>query len=107
MQARLVPEDQEDEIRIKEMGLQDPRQLLLMKDLVRGDDVIFAATGITDGDLLQGVRYFGRKATTHSIVMRGKTGTVRLVQATHMLDKKPQYVARIAPCAKETNSPNG
>ena len=70
-----------------------------MKDLVRGDDVIFAATGITDGDLLQGVRYFGSKATTHSIVMRSKTGTVRLIQATHQLDKKPRYVARSSSCS--------
>ncbi len=99
MQGRLMPEDEEDEARIKEMGLQDPRQLLTMKDLVRGDDVIFAATGITDGDLLQGVRYFGSKATTHSIVMRSKTGTVRLIQATHQLDKKPRYVARSSSCS--------
>ncbi len=98
MQGRLVPEDEEDEIRIREMGLKNPRQLLLMQDLVKGDDVIFAATGITDGDFLQGVRYFGRQATTHSIVMRGKTGTVRLIQATHMLDKKPHYVARKTTC---------
>lgn len=95
IQGRLVPEDDEERERIKQMGLKDPEQLLKMEDLIRGDDVIFAATGITDGDLLQGVRYSGNKATTHSVVMRSITGTVRFIQATHRLDLKPHYVARI------------
>lgn len=93
-QARLTPEDEDDRKRIKEMGLADPEQLLLMEDLIKGNDVIFAASGITDGDLLQGVRYSGDRATTHSVVMRSMTGTVRFVQATHCLDIKPHYVAR-------------
>ncbi len=94
IQGRLVPEDEEEIARIKEMGLEDPRQLLLMEDLIRGDDVIFAATGITDGDFLQGVRYAGTTATTHSLVMRSVTGTIRLIKATHQLRLKPHYVAR-------------
>ncbi len=94
IQGRLVPEDDEETARIKEMGLEDPRQLLLMEDLIRGDDVIFAATGITDGDFLQGVRYSGTTATTHSLVMRSITGTIRLIKATHQLRLKPHYVAR-------------
>ncbi len=94
IQGRLVPEDEEEIARIKEMGLEDPRQLLLMEDLIRGDDVIFAATGITDGDFLQGVRYAGTTATTHSLVMRSVTGTIRLIKATHQLHLKPHYVAR-------------
>ncbi len=94
IQGRLVPEDDAETARIKEMGLEDPRQLLLMEDLIRGDDVIFAATGITDGDFLQGVRYAGTTATTHSLVMRSVTGTIRLIKATHQLRLKPHYVAR-------------
>ena len=70
------------------MGLRDIKAVLTLSDLVRGNDVIFAATGITDGDLLRGVRYLGEKATTHSMVMRSKTGTIRLVEATHLLAKK-------------------
>jgi len=95
MQARLIAEDDTDRKRIIEMGLQDPEQLLLIDDLIKGDDVIFSATGITDGDFLQGVRYAGNIATTHSVVMRGLTGTVRFIQATHRLDLKPHFVARI------------
>lgn len=94
MQGRLLPENQEEKNRVVEMGLQDTSQLLKMEDLIAGDDVIFTATGITDGDFLQGVRYAGDCATTHSVVMRSMTGTVRFVQATHRLDKKPHFVAR-------------
>lgn len=89
MQARLWPENEGEEERACQMGLADPRQILRLEDLVKGDDVIFAATGITDGDLLRGVRYFGNGAKTHSIVMRSKTGTVRFIEAIHRLDKKP------------------
>ncbi len=97
IQGRLAPEDEEEEARIRKMGLRDPRQLLLMEDLIRGDDVIFAATGITDGDFLQGVRYAGTTATTHSLVMRSITGTLRSIKATHQLRLKPHYVARGCP----------
>jgi fructose-1,6-bisphosphatase II len=71
------------------MGISDVRAVLTHNDLARGGDVIFAATGITDGDLLQGVRYFGDQASTHSLVMRAKTGTIRFVEATHRLERKP------------------
>lgn len=94
MQGRLVPEDEEDRTRIIGMGLKDPEQFLTMDDLVRDKDVVFSATGITDGDFLQGVRYAGNCATTHSVVMRSMTGTVRFIKATHHLDVKPHYVAR-------------
>lgn len=94
LQGRLVPDGEEDIARIKAMGLEDPKQLLLMDDFIQGNDVLFAASGITDGDLLQGVRYKGERATTHSVVMRSMTGTVRFVQATHRLDLKPHFVAR-------------
>ena len=61
----------------------DLEKVLTQHDLVKGDDVFFAATGVTDGDLLQGVRYPRRKATTESLVMRSRSGTVRRVLATH------------------------
>lgn len=89
LQGRLIPEDDRERQRIKDMGLSDPEQLLTMDDLVKGDDVIFAATGITDGSLLRGVRYTSGGAITHTLVMRGKTGTIRFVEARHRFDKKP------------------
>lgn len=94
MQARLKPENQQEMERCKAMGLTDPTGVLTLEDLVRGDDVVFAATGITEGDLLQGVRYFGfNKARTHSIALRCTTGTIRFIEATHRLDKKPAWAA--------------
>ncbi|MTI80237.1 MAG: class II fructose-bisphosphatase [Firmicutes bacterium] len=95
MQARLVPEDDEEVKRCKEMGLSDPRQVLYMDDLVKGDDAIFAATGVTDGELLRGVRYLSNdRAETESIVMRAKTGTTRFIKATHNLPNKPHLVMK-------------
>lgn len=94
MQGRLAPANETEANRIKEMGLEDVHQLLSEEDLVKGEDVIFAATGITDGDLLQGVRYYGQVAQTHSLVMRGVTGTVRFIAATHRLERKPHFVSR-------------
>lgn len=88
MQGRLAPGCEAETERALAMGLKDIKAVLTLNDLVRSDDVIFSATGITDGDLLRGVRYFGGKATTHSIVMRSKTGTIRLVEATHLLERK-------------------
>jgi len=88
MQGRLAPGCAAEIERAQVMGLKDIKAVLTLNDLVSSDDVIFAATGITDGDLLRGVRYFGAQATTHSIVMRSKTGTIRLVEATHMLERK-------------------
>lgn len=92
MQARLRPESEAEADRARSMGLDDPTRVLTIQDLVRGDDVFFAATGITDGDLLRGVRYLsGPHARTHSIALRGKTGTVRFIEATHRLDRKPAW----------------
>jgi fructose-1,6-bisphosphatase II len=62
-------------------------KVLMMEDLVSSDDVFFAATGLTNGDLLQGVDYHAGGAITDTLVVRGKTGTVRRIQATHRLDK--------------------
>lgn len=88
MQARLVVEDAEQERRVREMGLADPRKLLELEDLVRGDDVLYVSTAITDTDLLDGVQYGPQFCSTHSVVMRSVTGTVRFVRADHQLNRK-------------------
>lgn len=92
IQGRLVPQNQEEIERCKRMGIVKPNQVLLMDDLVKGDDCIFAATGVTDGELLKGVRLQGSKATTQSIVMRARSGTVRFINADHRLERKPNMV---------------
>lgn len=93
LQGKLLPEDDAQLQRCLSMGV-DPSKVLLMDDLVKGDDAIFAATGITDGELLRGVQFKGSYATTHSIVMRAKSGTVRFIEGTHSLKKKPNLVIR-------------
>ncbi|MGC5325682.1 class II fructose-bisphosphatase [Brevibacillus sp. SYSU BS000544] len=92
IQGRLLPQSKEEEERCIKMGLLNPHQVLFMDDLVKGDDAIFAATGVTDGELLRGVRFQGTRATTHSVVMRAKTGTVRFIEGNHRLERKPRLV---------------
>ncbi|GBF10293.1 class II fructose-bisphosphatase [Tepidibacillus sp. HK-1] len=93
MQGRLVPMNEQEYQRCIQMGLTNPRQILMMNDLVKGNDAIFAATGVTDGELLKGVRFMGGDlAETHSIVMRAKTKTVRFIRAVHSLPNKPHLV---------------
>lgn len=89
IQGKLLPQSQEEIERCMKMGLQNPHQVLFMNDLVKGDDAIFAATGVTDGELLKGVRFQGTRATTNSVVMRAKTGTVRFIEGNHRLERKP------------------
>ena len=84
MQARLKPETEEEIRRCHEMGIADVNQVLTLNDLVRTDDVIFAATSITRGNLLNPIQYFPGGARTHTIVMRSKTGTVRFLDTVHM-----------------------
>lgn len=91
-QGRLHPQTDEEHERCKKMGLDDVNKLLTMEDLVKGNEVIFAATGITNGELLKGVTYYENNvAKTYSVVMRSETGTIRFVEAIHRLDKKPEY----------------
>lgn len=93
MQARLWPEDDEDRERCKKMGIEDTSRILYMDDMVKGDDAIFAATGVTEGEMLRGVRYLGGDmAETHSLVMRAKTGTIRYIKAIHRINRKPHLV---------------
>ncbi len=95
MQGRLVPQDDNEYQRCVSMGLKDPRQILYMDDMVKGDDAIFAATGVTDGEMLKGVRFIGNeRAETYSIVMRAKTGTIRFIKAVHYLPNKPHLVMK-------------
>ena len=86
IQGKLYARDEDELHRGREAGY-DFDKILTMDDLVSSEDVFFAATGITDGELLQGVRYFGDGASTDSLVVRGLTGTVRQITATHRLDK--------------------
>jgi fructose-1,6-bisphosphatase II len=90
MQCRLWPRDESERRRARDAGL-DWNQVLELDDLVRGDNVFFAITGITDGELLEGVRYGSEKVTTDSLVMRSKSGTARHVKAEHRLDKLMRY----------------
>jgi fructose-1,6-bisphosphatase II len=80
--GRLHPRDDDERKAALEQGYDLERQFT-KDDLVKGDDCFFSATGVTDGDVLQGVRYLGRTATTESIVMRSRSGTVRRVRAEH------------------------
>jgi len=86
IQCRLWPRDEAEKQKALEAGLNLDR-VLSTDDLVAGHDVFFAATGISDGELLRGVRYFGRGAKTHSIVMRSRSGTVRIIEAVHHFEK--------------------
>ena len=94
MQARLKPETDEEIRRCHEMGIADVNQVLTLDDLVKSDDVIFAATAITRGNLLNPIQYFPGGARTHTIVMRSKTGTVRFLDTIHMDDKLKTLKAR-------------
>ncbi len=90
MQGRLWPRDDEERAAALDAGY-DLDRVLSIDDLVSGDDVFFAATGITDGELLKGVRYWGDGASTQSLVMRSKSGTIRKVDATHRWQKLMRY----------------
>lgn len=90
MQGRLVFMNEEERTRARQMGIEDFEKVYDCEGMARGD-VFFAATGVTNGDLLQGVRYFSGGAETQSIVMRSKSRTVRFVEARHSFDFKPVY----------------
>jgi len=86
IQGKLWPRNEEERQQAIDMGY-DLDQVLTTDDLVRGDNMFFAATGITDGELLRGVKYTGKGARTQSLVMRSKSGTIRYIDATHRWDK--------------------
>ncbi|EHK82846.1 fructose 1,6-bisphosphatase II [Saccharomonospora azurea SZMC 14600] len=90
LQGRLWPKDDEERQKAIDAG-HDLDRVLSTDDLVRGDNVFFCATGVTDGDLLRGVHYRSGGATTQSIVMRSKSGTVRMIDGYHRLTKLRDY----------------
>ena len=87
MQGRLMYENDTQIERAREMGVRDPKHKYRITDMAQGD-VMFAATGVTSGAMLRGVRRYGHGATTHSVVMRSKSGTVRMVEAHHNFETK-------------------
>jgi len=92
IQGRLWPRDDEERQRALDAG-HDLDRVLLTDDLVNGDDVFFVATGITDGELMKGVRYRPGGASTHSLVMRSRSGTIRSITSDHQLKKLKSYSA--------------
>lgn len=89
-QGRLAPRNNEEIERAKKMGVTDIRKKFSITELAAGD-VMFAATGVTDGDYLRGVHFFPGGATTQSVVMRSKTKTIRVIEAAHYFEHKPVY----------------
>jgi len=92
VQATLAPPDDAERQKALDRG-HDLDRVLTTEDLVSGENVFFCATGVTDGDLLKGVQYYGGGCTTQSIVMRSKSGTVRMIEAYHRLSKLNEYSA--------------
>jgi fructose-1,6-bisphosphatase II len=90
MQCQLWPRDEAQQEEAQDAGL-DLAQVLTIDDLVKGNNVFFSATGITDGELLDGVRYVSGGAETHTMVMRSRSGTVRFVEARHRWDKLMRF----------------
>jgi fructose-1,6-bisphosphatase II len=94
IQGRLWPTDDDERQRAVDAGHDlDPDAVLSTDDLVTGDDVFFVATGITDGELMKGVRYRAGGASTHSLVMRSRSGTIRSITSDHKLHKLRSYAA--------------
>ncbi|MEI3612077.1 class II fructose-bisphosphatase [Pseudogracilibacillus sp. SO30301A] len=92
IQGRLMPSNDQQIERCKKMGIPDIDRVYYMDDFCSGNDAIFAATGVTDGELLKGVQYKGQIATTDTVVMRAKSGTIRFISGQHSLKKKPNLV---------------
>jgi fructose-1,6-bisphosphatase II len=86
--GRLEPRNQEEADRAIAMGFGKLDRVLYLNDLAKSDNVIFCATGITDGDLVHGVRFFGNHARTHSILVHAN-GTVRFIESVHRLGARP------------------
>ncbi|MGC8825931.1 MAG: class II fructose-bisphosphatase [Anaerolineae bacterium] len=90
IQAKLWPRNEEERRKALEMGY-DLNKIYTTDDLCSGQNIFFSATGITDGELLKGVRYFGGGARTETLVMRSKSGTVRRIEAVHRWDKLMKF----------------
>jgi fructose-1,6-bisphosphatase II len=90
IQGRLWPLDEAERQRAADAG-HDLEHVLHTDELVQGDDCFFVATGITDGELMRGVRYRAGGCTTHSLVMRSRSGTIREITSYHQLSKLRSY----------------
>src|SRR6202165_4003137 len=90
MQGRLAYRNDKEIERAKKMGIPDPNKIFLLEEMAKGN-VIFAATGVTSGDFLKGVRFFKGGAAPRSAVMRSKSQTIRYIEATHQFEHKPNY----------------
>jgi fructose-1,6-bisphosphatase II len=91
LQARLVPRNKEEIERAKKMGIKDISKVYKCSELARGNNIMFAATGVTDGDLLKGVRFRKGGAVTYSLVMRSSTRTRRFIETEHYFESQPSY----------------
>lgn len=92
--ARLVVDTPELEERIRRMGIKDKKKIYTAEDLAPGKHIVFAATGVTDGSLLKGVRFFGEGTRTHSLIMTKDTGKIRFVDSIHVEKKSPHFKVR-------------
>lgn len=95
MQGRFWFRNDDERRRVQTMGTADPDRIFGTTDLVPGDDVVFVATGITDSDLLRGVRFFGGGARTHSLVMTRQSGEIRFVDGIHLTDRSKVGAVRL------------
>jgi fructose-1,6-bisphosphatase II len=93
IQGKLFPRNEDERRRLLDDGY-DLDRVLATDDLVAGDDVFFAATGVTDGALLEGVKYWPDGATTYSLVMRARSGTIRMIEAEHQFEKLERFTGR-------------
>ena len=93
--ARLVIDKPELEERVAKMGIKDKKKIYSSKDLAPGNHIIFAATGVTDGALMKGVRFFGEGTRTSSVILTLRTGKVRFVECIH-LEKGPDVKVRFS-----------
>jgi fructose-1,6-bisphosphatase II len=93
IQGKLFPRNEDERRKLLDDGY-DLGRVLATEDLVAGDDVFFAATGVTDGALLEGVKYWPDGATTYSLVMRARSGTIRMIEAEHQFEKLERFTGR-------------
>jgi fructose-1,6-bisphosphatase II len=95
IQARFAFRNDEERARARQMGVTDFDRVYMTEDLASGDEIVFAATGVTQGDLLQGVRFFGGGARTHSLVMAYRTKEIRFIDTVHMFDRDRPPAVRL------------
>jgi fructose-1,6-bisphosphatase II len=91
-QGQLKFRNEEERERAIKMGITDPDKIFTMEELAAGDSVLFCATGVTDGEMLRGVRFTPKGAITESIVMRARSRTIRWLKSHHHFDYKPKYL---------------